>query len=89
VCHDQSHYQAKEALLPGQKFMFQVPAPKLGNEIRIAVAGDSTTQGCCGTTGDQILAQPIEKRLSDQTDGSQQGLLGWPYLLHSLLQNNN
>lgn len=36
-----------------------------------------------------MMAQSLEKRLSDQADGSQQGLEGWPYLLHSLLQNNN
>jgi len=48
-CYDQSYYQAKEALLPGMKFMFQIPAPKSSNEIRIAIAGDSVTQGCCGT----------------------------------------
>jgi len=46
-------------------------------------------QGYGATTQKQVLAESLDKRLSDQTDGSQQGLQGWPYLLHSLLQNNN
>lgn len=71
------------------KFIFQIPAPKPSSEIRIAIAGDSVTQGCCGTNIDQITEQSLEQRLNDQTDGRQQGLLGWPYLLHGLLQNNN
>jgi len=49
--------QAKEALLIGHKFKFQVPTPKDSNEIRIAVAGDSATQGCCGTSLEQVIAQ--------------------------------
>lgn len=61
----------------------------MGNEIRIAIGGDSVTQGCCGTSMGQIEALPKYNRLTDLTDGSQQGLMGWPYLLHSLLKNNN
>jgi len=38
---------------------------------------------------DELLAEPLERRLTDQTDGSHKGTNGWPYLLHSLLQNNN
>jgi hypothetical protein len=51
------------------KFMFQIPAPKPSNEIRIAIAGDSVTQGCCGTTIEQITGQTLQQRLTDQTDG--------------------
>ena len=49
--------QAKEALLVGHKYDFQIPTPKDGNEIRIAVVGDSATQGYGGTSLDQVIAQ--------------------------------
>lgn len=75
--------------MPGLKFKFQVPPPQTSNEIRIAIAGDSTTQGFTGSSSDNIRIKNLSQRLQDQTDGSQQGLQGWPYLLHSLLQNNN
>jgi len=61
----------------------------MGNEIRIAVSGDSTTQGCCALSVEERNATPLDRRLSDQTDGSQAGLRGWPFLLNSLLKNNN
>jgi hypothetical protein len=46
-CDNQSAAQANEAHLPGNNFNFQVPKPK-PNEIRIAFAGDSVTQGFGG-----------------------------------------
>lgn len=88
VCELQSYPQATEAQLPGNKFSFQVTPPKPG-EVRIVFAGDSVTQGCCGTTLEQVETVPKPQRLSDQSDGMQQGLQGWPYLLHELLRNNN
>jgi len=61
----------------------------MGNEIRIAVSGDSTTQGCCALSVEERNATPLDRRLNDQTDGSQAGLRGYPFLLNSLLKNNN
>jgi lysophospholipase L1-like esterase len=69
-CHDQTYLQAVQAQAPGLKFNFNIPAPKRHNEIRIAVAGDSATQGYGGTTQKQMMAQSLEKRLNDQADGS-------------------
>ena len=65
-----------------------MPPPRLF-QIRVSIIGDSVTQGCCGTPMEEIFATPLEKRLTDQTDGSANGLRGWPYLLNSLLINNN
>ena len=56
ACHDQTYLQASQALYPGLKYDFTIPAPKKHNEIRIAVAGDSATQGMGGTTQKQVLA---------------------------------
>jgi len=53
------------------------------------VAGDSVTQGYFSTPLEEIEAEPLERRLTDQLDGSHKGMNGWPFLLHSLLQNNN
>jgi hypothetical protein len=50
-----------------------VPSPKQ-NEIRIAIAGDSTAQGFGGTTVKEVEAVPKQQRLSDQQDGTQQGM---------------
>jgi hypothetical protein len=88
TCTEQSYFQAKQANLPGNKFVFSVPSPK-PNEVRIAIAGDSTAQGFGGTTMEEIEAVAKKQRLSDQTDGTQQGMQGWPYLLHQLLKKNN
>lgn len=88
-CEAQAFTRAtKESKLPGKKYFNQVPAPT-DNEIRIAVAGDSTGMGLGATSKKQFASLPIEAKLTDQTDGSVAGQQGWPYLLHELLRNNN
>ena len=68
-CLANSYEQAKDALLPGNKYSFAVPDLKQ-REIRIAILGDSIAQGMGSTSLDQINNMPISQRLSDQTDGS-------------------
>ena len=93
-CHDQAYLEAVEAQLPGNKYTFRLPpvkVPQTGqrNEVRIAIAGDSVTQGCCGTTFDKLESRPLTTRLTDQFDGSIKGLHGWPFFLDGLLKANN
>jgi len=54
---------------PGNKFNFKVQGFS-PNEIRVAFAGDSVTQGCCGSEVKEVEAVPTELVLSDQPDGT-------------------
>jgi len=64
-----SDYLAKSYLLgnykEGKKYNFRIAPPKLDNEIRIAIAGDSATQGSFGWSLEEIFATPEKDRLID------------------------
>ena len=58
-------------------------------EVRIAFGGDSVTQGCCSRDFGEIAQLTDLERLTDQEDGTHQGLQGFTYHLHELLRSHN
>ena len=58
--------------------------------MRVAFFGDSTTYGMGSVMPfDELAFIPFERGSIDQTDGSQYGLKGWPYLLNQKRKEHN
>lgn len=58
--------------------------PPKPNQLRVAFAGDSVTQGSARWLGDYWMTS-MQRYKSDVGDGSRKNFGGYPYMLHNLL----